>query len=143
MLLLYEVDTARIQAQLAYLERCCQVMDQVQDLPNETAFFAASRAVHIAMECVIDVGSVMIDGFIMRDPGGYEDIIDIMEDERVIPAAGARQLKEWVSLRDRCLRHYTEVSPDELRAVMAEKELFRSFIRWVQQYLERELGRNH
>ena len=26
----------------------------------------------------------MIDGFIMRDPGSYEDIIDIMEDERVI-----------------------------------------------------------
>ena len=26
----------------------------------------------------------MIDGFIMRDPGGYEDIIDIMEDEKVI-----------------------------------------------------------
>lgn len=27
----------------------------------------------------------MIDGFIMRDPGSYEDIIDILVDERVIP----------------------------------------------------------
>ena len=36
------------------------------------------------IESIIDVGNTMIDGFIMRDPGGYEDIIDIMEDEKVI-----------------------------------------------------------
>lgn len=139
---LYQVDTTRIQAQLAYLDRCCRVLDRIDDLTDEIALFAASRAVHIAMECVIDVGSVMIDGFIMRDPGGYEDIIDILEDERVIPVAGARRLKDWVALRDRCLRHYAEVTPDEMEAVMAEIELFRSFISWVQQFLEQELGHN-
>ena len=33
---------------------------------------------------MMDVGNLMIDGFIMRDPGSYEDIIDILIDEKVI-----------------------------------------------------------
>ena len=41
----------------------------------------------------------MIDGFIMRDPGSYEDIIDIMEDERVITTEMAVPLKKVIELR--------------------------------------------
>ena len=35
------------------------------------------------MESMMDVGNLMIDGFIMRDPGSYEDIIDILVDEKL------------------------------------------------------------
>ena len=38
----------------------------------------------------------MIDGFIMRDPGSYEDIIDIMEDEKVITSEMSDPLKRVI-----------------------------------------------
>ena len=45
---------------------------------------ALERMVQISIDSVLDVGNAMIDGFIMRDPGSYEDIIDILLDEKVI-----------------------------------------------------------
>ncbi|MDR6226238.1 DUF86 domain-containing protein [Desmospora profundinema] len=139
--MVYQVDTARIQSQLAYLDRCCRVLDEVGNATDDASFFAASRALHIGVECVIDVGSVMIDGFIMRDPGGYEDIIDIMEDERVIPQEGVRRLKRLVALRDRLARHYTGVEQQEVVTAIREgREMFPTFISWVNRYLKQELG---
>lgn len=45
---------------------------------------ALERIVHLLIENVLDVGNAMIDGFIMRDPGSYDDIIDILVDEKVV-----------------------------------------------------------
>ena len=74
----YQVNTQRIKEQLAYLDRCLSISEQMQHQPlSELEEFALARALQIAVECIIDVGSLMIDGFIMRDPGGYLDIIDI------------------------------------------------------------------
>ena len=39
----------------------------------------------------------MIDGFIMRDPGSYEDIIDILIDEKVIANEKEKPFKELIS----------------------------------------------
>jgi uncharacterized protein YutE (UPF0331/DUF86 family) len=138
--MVYQVDTDRIQTQLAYLKRCGEVLDKVGEPTDESAFFAASRALHIGVECVIDVGSLMIDGFLMRDPGGYEDIIDILEDEQVIPKEGADRLKELVRVRNRLIRHYVAVDTVEVAKAGRKAEVFRQFIFWVENYLKQELG---
>ncbi|OYD07231.1 DUF86 domain-containing protein [Paludifilum halophilum] len=142
--MIYDVDTERIEIQLDYLEQCIRVMQEtLEDLtqkPGLVSFFAASRAVHIAVECVIDVGSVMIDGFIMRDPGGYLDIIDILEDEQVVPSDGTGRLKEWVRLRDRLVRRYHEVDHEELASHLKDIGVFTAYTDWVRDYLTRELG---
>ena len=49
----------------------------------------------------------MIDGFIMRDPGSYDDIIDIMEDEKVISSEMADPLKKVIGItKNDCPRIY-------------------------------------
>ena len=138
--MLYNVNTKRIEEQLAYLDRCLTICEQLQNKKlSEVEEFALSRSLHISVECMIDVGSVMIDGFIMRDPGGYEDIIDILEDEQVITADLASTIRQWVKLRERLVRYYTEVKTEEL--VKAAKEVLkvRSFIESIRQYLKKEL----
>lgn len=35
----------------------------------------------------------MIDGFIMRDPGSYDDIMDILVDEKVVTEKEGDELK--------------------------------------------------
>ncbi|MFC4076100.1 DUF86 domain-containing protein [Salinithrix halophila] len=143
--MIYDVDTQRIEAQLKVLQTCSEVMEittpRLQE-EDRVAFFAASRALHLAVECVIDVGSVMIDGFIMRDPGGYLDIVDILEDEKVVPASGAVRLKELVRVRDRLVRHYAEVNREEVTRELENVEVFRDYVAWVRDYLDRELGSN-
>ena len=66
------------------------------------------------IESFLDVGNSMIDGFIMRDPGSYEDIIDILDDEKVITTEMCEGFKKIVSLRKNLQQDYTTVDHNTL-----------------------------
>ena len=55
------------------------------------------RITHNTIESFMDVGNLIIDGFIMRDPGSYDDIIDILIDEKVIASEMEKPFKELFS----------------------------------------------
>ena len=63
----------------------------------------------MVIESIIDVGNTMIDGFIMRDPGSYDDIIDIMDDEKVITPEMSQPLKNVIGLRTMIVREFINV----------------------------------
>ncbi|MDN4595458.1 DUF86 domain-containing protein [Polycladomyces subterraneus] len=147
--MIYDVNTERIERQLTYLQTCIDVIARIDEQPQEKwmqdpiRVFALSRAYHIAVECIIDVGSLLIDGFIMRDPGGYLDIVDILADEEVIPAEQADTIKTLVRFRDRLARHYDTLVPADLAEHLDKREIMASFINWVRSYLTRELGESY
>ncbi|WP_241154348.1 DUF86 domain-containing protein [Staphylospora marina] len=139
--MIYDVNVTRIAAQLHKLRQCAQVLESVGgEFSGPVEQFALERALHLAVESMIDVGTVMIDGFIMRDPGGYLDIVDILEDERVIDADTSERLRSLVRFRDRLVRSYHELDGEELRPWVGETGLFHSFIDQVSEYLRKELG---
>lgn len=140
--MLYDVNTNRIEDQLDYLDRCLSICNQIKEESlSELQEFALARALHIAVECMIDIGSVMIDGFVMRDPGGYQDIVDILEDEQVITPELALIIKKWVELRERLVRQYTVVDREELLIRMKEAAKIRLFIVSIKDYLTQELAK--
>jgi len=147
--MIYDVNTKRIERQLTYLQTCIDVIARIDEQPQEKwmqdpiRVFALSRAYHIAVECIIDVGSLLIDGFVMRDPGGYLDIVDILTDEAVIPAEQADAIKSLVLFRDRLARHYDTLVPADLVVHLDKLEIMVSFIDWVRSYLTRELGESY
>ena len=106
-----------------------------------THSLALSRLTHVVIESLIDVGNTMIDGFIMRDPGSYEDIIDIMEDEKVITSEMAAPLKRVIELRTMIVREFINVDTSSIVAVLNEsKEALLAFPSNVRHYLVHELG---
>lgn len=106
-----------------------------------TTALALERIGFLVIESIIDIGNSMIDGFIMRDPGSYEDIVLILEDERVIDAELATSLKRIVALRTPIVREFTKSSTAEIRTVLGEEKIeLRRFPSAVRQYLETELG---
>lgn len=83
----------------------------------------------------------MIDGFIMRDPGSYEDIIDIMDDEEVITDEMVEPLKEVVALRDMIVRHFKKVDYEVVLDTMERHiDVLKQWAPAVNDYLENELG---
>ncbi len=82
---MYFIDRQKINETLAHMESLLALFEGHQKW-NESKIHALAleRIAHTLVESIIDVGNSMIDGFIMRDPGSYDDIIDIMEDEKVI-----------------------------------------------------------
>ena len=89
---------------------------------------ALERILHMIIESFLDVGNSMIDGFIMRDPGSYEDIIDILEDEKVITTEMSEGFKKIVSLRKNLQQDYTIVDhTDFIKCFSTRISLFKTF----------------
>lgn len=102
---------------------------------------AQERALHLAVETVTDIGSYLIDGFIMRDASSYEDIITIIAGEGVFPAELQENLLELVRLRKPLVQDYFEWTRGEhhpLAAVLPHT--LTAFKSAVESYLVQELG---
>ncbi|WP_347862486.1 DUF86 domain-containing protein [Salimicrobium sp. PL1-032A] len=137
---MYFVNREEIENLLTYME---ELIPELQQAKRDTITqrLALERATHMAIEVIIDTGNKMIDGFIMRDPGSYHDIIDILTDEQVLPEEEEASYKRIIDLRKAVVREYTAVSHETLmeewNACLASLEMFPERIR---HYLNAELG---
>lgn len=85
---MYFVDRGKIEETLTFMEAKLSAFAEQSQWKTAIEQAALERIAHTVIESMLDVGNTMIDGFIMRDPGSYEDIIDILEDEQVIEKSG-------------------------------------------------------
>jgi uncharacterized protein YutE (UPF0331/DUF86 family) len=138
---MYFVDRTKIEESLTYIESNLHILEEHSSWTTSIERLALERIVHMVIEAMIDVGNAMIDGFIMRDPGSYEDIIDILNDEKVIADGESSDLKELFSLRKRLIYAYQGIEHDELLKTVEKVNLSaKQFVPSVQRYLDEELG---
>lgn len=139
---MYFVDRNKITEQLNYMDELLEVYEK-QSSWTTTALekLAFERIVQVVIESMIDVGNSMIDGFIMRDPGSYEDIVDIMDDEEVITDEMVEPIKAVVAMRKALVSSFTTLDYEEMDRQM--KKSLPALKEWsarVTHYLENELG---
>lgn len=138
---MYFVDGKRIEAKLNYMDSNLQLFKETEKWDTRLAQLGLERIAHGMIESIIDVGNAMIDGFIMRDPGSYEDIIDILLDETVIDETDAEMLKEVISYRKQLVRSYISIDPHELENIIRKNvSALENFPVYVRKYLTEELG---
>ncbi|MDA3101165.1 DUF86 domain-containing protein, partial [Staphylococcus pseudintermedius] len=53
-----------------------------------------------------DIGNMIIDAFILRDPGNYKDVIDILELEGAISKETQHALHETIDVRRQFVHYY-------------------------------------
>ncbi|TCS83113.1 type VII toxin-antitoxin system HepT family RNase toxin [Tepidibacillus fermentans] len=143
---MYNVNTKKIDEILDYMKGVLEIVQPLTNLSLEDfvqdsiVVLAAERAIHIAIESIVDVGNHLIDGFIMRDPGSYLDIIEILLDERVLPEQDAEVLKEFISYRKILVHDYTKNDPELLYKLMTRSfSTVLGFEQHVHAYLKKEL----
>ncbi|MGE7691517.1 DUF86 domain-containing protein [Lysinibacillus sp. NPDC097214] len=139
---MYFVDRNKITKNLQYLDGLLAILESEDSwLENDIKKLAIERIGHNVMESMMDVGNLMIDGFIMRDPGSYEDIIDILIDEKVVSTEMEAPLKAVVGLRKMLVREFTDVDVQEVVNVLtATLPALKQFSPAVNSYLTNELG---
>lgn len=138
---MYFVDRNKIEQALQYMETVQAHLNTMDHFQTFTDKLALERIAYVVIESIIDVGNSMIDGFIMRDPGSYEDIIDILEDEKVVPADVAKGLKEVIFLRKDLVREYTDMDHEQVYQVLQQNmSSLSQFTADVRRYLVEELG---
>lgn len=137
----YFVDRQKIEAMLVYMENKLSFFEHHENWTSETDQLALERLAHVLIESVIDVGNQMIDGFIMRDPGSYADIIDILNDEKVISDEEARDLRAVIEMRKSIVRSFRFVDHNQLvTSLEGQLPSLRRFPAQVRRYLNDELG---
>nr|WP_026694610.1 DUF86 domain-containing protein [Peribacillus kribbensis] len=140
---MYFVDREKIENTLRCLENQINLFEKLAEGSLEASIeaLAFERVSQIMIDSVLDSGNAMIDGFIMRDPGSFEDIIDILEDEKVITSEMAVSFKKTIPLRKMLVQNYIDISRDELRSGMKESfSAFKAFPEKIRKYLTDELG---
>ncbi|MNP49144.1 hypothetical protein D3C76_1433130 [compost metagenome] len=101
---------------------------------------AQERALHLAIETVTDVGSYLIDGFIMRDASSYEDILGITHEEKVFNRSVYDSLIRLVQLRKPLVQNYYEWNRSSLHPLTKVlPSILNEFASSVRAYLDREL----
>lgn len=137
---MYFVDRSKIEQTLLYME---EILREVGRHAFESFLekLALERMVHVFIESTLDTGNMMIDGFIMRDPGGYEDIIDILIDEKVLPQEDEDCYKTVIRLRKTVVNEYATIDHKVLKETfIRNKKTLEQFSSHIRTYLDNELG---
>ncbi|MBP1934618.1 DUF86 domain-containing protein [Ammoniphilus resinae] len=144
---MYNVDTNQINHLLDFIDSELIVgVEKILLIPREECLndpidrFALERISQLFIEAMTDIGNLLIDGFIMRDPGSYEDIVDIMADEKVYSPEQAEIFKRFVLFRKSLVGQYTDNISESLYDVYQQyDQTFRQYTTIIRSYLEKEL----
>lgn len=108
---------------------------------NQTDVLAFERMTQLFIDSILDIGNAMIDGFIMRDPGSYDDIVDILMDEKVITKELGEAIKKLIPIRKHLLQDYTTSITETIMSTFSENiSAYKGFPIAVHTYLNKELG---
>jgi|SRR5690625_594323 len=140
---MYFVNRSQIRKTLSYIDQLLEQLD-LYTFDSDMERLGLERITHMVIESILDVGNMMIDGFIMRDPGSYEDIIDILIDEEVLPKQDERAYKQIIQLRKSVVQDYLNVDHEYIKTTMlTHKNTLKNFSPYVETYLDEESGVAH
>ncbi|MCH4827712.1 DUF86 domain-containing protein [Planococcus halocryophilus] len=138
---MYFIDRNKITETIQYMNALLEFYEAQQQWTSFGEQLALERLGANIIESIIDVGNSMIDGFIMRDPGSYDDIIDILVDEKVITKEMDQPLKRVIALRKMLVREFMKVNHQAIVKALDENiESLKAFGPKVEYYLVHELG---
>lgn len=144
---MYYVNEEQIRLRLEFIPTITGVLRRLAGSDNREKYdavlgFAEERAIHLAIEVVTDVGSLLIDKFVLRDASSYEDIVDIIRMEGVLPDDKAARFRELIGLRRALTQEYMELDRAKLRSkedLLAVADLLDDFPKYVSAFIEKEM----
>ncbi|MBS4178554.1 DUF86 domain-containing protein [Lederbergia citrea] len=138
---MYFVDREKIESLLKFMEQQLLLIEKSESWETAIEKLALERSAHTIIESVLDTGNAMIDGFIMRDPGSYEDIVDILTDEKVVSEELSAVLKDIIMFRKMLVQQYVDIDHRALLEVFIRNvDVLQQFSPSVRTYLTNELG---
>ncbi|AXZ23999.1 DUF86 domain-containing protein [Staphylococcus warneri] len=131
---MYFVDKDKLSEKLNYLQQLTNDYET-----NKTNQYAFERIAQMLIESSVDIGNMIIDGFILRDPGNYKDVIDILELENVISKETQEHINQTVDVRKQFAHNYIQLDTKEIEPLFDRAlPFYKQFIDEVVQFLNNE-----
>lgn len=129
---MYFVDKEVLTARLEYVDSLSYKVETAET-------FELERICHMLIEAAVDVGNMIIDAFILRDPGSYQDVIDILENEKAVSSEDKVHFTETFKWRKILTRDYTNIDHGKLkRDFMKHISAYQGFKASIEQFFINE-----
>jgi len=102
-------------------------------------FKTAERCLHIAIECVLDIGNHIIAEMKWKRPKGYGDILEILANRKAIPADFADRFSPIANLRNILVHAYLSIDHDVLYKNLDNIADFKEFEGYIMKFLDAHL----
>lgn len=129
------IDRERILGKIDELEGYLRELEEIK--PKSYEEYADSkekkraceRLLHISIECVMDICSMIVSGLRLGIPGDEKDMLDELESKGVFPESLVKKLRGMRGFRNVLVHRYNHID-DELVFEVLEKRMkdFRDFI---------------
>lgn len=144
---MYYVNHEQIELRLKFIptltdscERLAAQWETASSPDKLLLHFAQERVLHLAIETVTDIGSLLIDAFMMRDASSYEDIVEILEGEGVFEPSVGATLRQLVQLRKPLVQDYAAYPRETLHPLIRElPAILGVFAKAVPVFINKEL----
>ncbi|HHU6750573.1 TPA: DUF86 domain-containing protein [Staphylococcus pseudintermedius] len=131
---MYFVDKTQLETKLKYLKQLTEDYETVK-----SDHYAFERVAQMLIESSVDIGNMIIDAFILRDPGNYKDVIDILELEGAISKETQHALHQTIDVRRQFVHYYDTLDTAQLIPLFDQTvPFYEQFIEEVLQFLENE-----
>ncbi|MCY9663235.1 DUF86 domain-containing protein [Paenibacillus chondroitinus] len=142
---MYFINHEQIDARIQFLSDLTDAVKQLEQQweqgDNGLVWqLAQERVLHLAIETVTDVGSLLIDAFILRDASSYEDIVEIVHGEGAYSESLTATLLELVKLRKPLVQDFVDWNRQALHPVLSKlPAAFEEFGASVRAFIKSEL----
>jgi uncharacterized protein YutE (UPF0331/DUF86 family) len=137
---MYFVDIHQLMNKLEFFSTQLAMSKRIS-IDTEINKLALERVTHLLIESLLDIGNMMIDGFVMRDPGSYADIISILVDENVLEKEEEDAYHSLVHLRKSLIQEYDKIDHEVIVSTLNDNHnYYKSFEQKIKIYLADEMG---
>lgn len=127
---------AKLQEFIGYLKRFQK--HSVEELKNDhTLQGAALQYLQWSIECVLDIGKILINQMKLRNPEKMHDIVNILADNHIIPNEFAQHFISIVRLRNILIYEYDKIDLDKIHNhLQNDLEDFDFYARKVAEFIQ-------
>jgi len=99
----------------------------------------AERYLQLSIECLLDIGSMLILSLDLRKPSHKQEVVDILEEEKIISSIMATKLSNIASFRNVLVHEYVKIDREIVYNILKTKipEL-ESFAKSIVKFLKKK-----
>ena len=102
---------------------------------------AVERYLEVSLECILDIGEMVISKEGFRKPETYREVIEILGEKGILPEEFAKRFAEVAKFRNILVHMYAEVDVEMVYEIL-QNNLgdFDEFAKYIARYLEKREG---
>lgn len=121
------VDIESIATRFKHLKDYLKILKELQGVKENTFvsdyhyYGLAERYLQLSIECILDVGNMLIVSLDLRKPSDKQEIIDILEESKIIPSLLATRLSGVARFRNLLVHEYVKIDRGKVYNILKEK----------------------